>query len=46
MFFYLSISVAERSKEKARGRSFAGIVVSNPAGCMDVCLLWLLSVVR
>jgi len=27
------------------GRSLAGIVVSNPAGGMDVCLLWVLCVV-
>jgi hypothetical protein len=28
------------------GRSLAGIVGSNPAGGMDVCLLWVLCVVR
>ena len=28
------------------GRSFAGIVGSNPVGGMDDCLLWVLSVVR
>jgi len=28
------------------GRSLAGTAVSNPAGSMDVCLLWVLCVVR
>jgi hypothetical protein len=28
------------------GRSLAGIAVSNPAGGMDVCHLWMLCVVR
>jgi len=28
------------------GRSLAGIAGSNPAGGMDVCLLWVLCVVR
>ena len=28
------------------GRSLVGIEVSNPAGGVDVCLLWLLCVVR
>jgi len=32
------IPVAARSKAWAFGRSFAGIVGSNPAGGMDVCL--------
>jgi hypothetical protein len=32
----LPIPVAERSKAKFCGRSLAGIVVSNPAGVMDV----------
>jgi hypothetical protein len=32
------IPVAERSKAWVYGRSLAGIVVSNPAGGMDVCL--------
>jgi len=32
------ISVAARSKAWVYGRSFAGIVGSNPAGGMDVCL--------
>ena len=31
------IPVAARSKAWVRGRSLAGIVVSNPAGGMDVC---------
>jgi len=41
---FLSIStrpipVAPRSKTSVCGRSLAGMVVSNPAGDMDVCLL-------
>ena len=32
------ISVAARSKAWVYGRSFAGIVGSNPAGGMDVCV--------
>jgi len=32
------ISVAARSKAWVYGRSFAGIVGSNPAGGMDFCL--------
>jgi hypothetical protein len=39
----LPITVAARSK---RGFAAAGIVGSNPAGSMDVCLLWVLCVVR
>ena len=35
-----------RAKAWVCGRSFVGIVGSNPAGGMDVCLLWLLCVVR
>ena len=31
--------MAVRSKAWVCGRSFAGIVGSNPAGGMDVCLL-------
>jgi hypothetical protein len=39
---------ADPSGRAARvcGCSLAGIVVSNPAGGMDVCLLWMLSGVR
>jgi hypothetical protein len=33
------LPVAARSKAWVCGRSVAGIVVSNPAGGMDVCLL-------
>jgi hypothetical protein len=33
------IAVAARSKAWVYGRSLAGIVGSNPAGYMDVCLL-------
>jgi hypothetical protein len=35
---YTCISVAARSKVWVYGRSLAGIVGSNPAGGMDVCL--------
>ena len=42
----MSIPVAERSKAWVYGRSLAGIAVSNPAGVMDVSLLWVLCVVR
>jgi hypothetical protein len=34
------IPVAVRSKEWVCGRSLTGIVGSNPAWGMDVCLLW------
>jgi hypothetical protein len=40
------ISVAARSKVWVVGRSLAGIVGSNSAGGMDVCLLCELCVVR
>ena len=40
------ILVAVRSTAWVFGRSLAGIVGSNPAGGMDVCLLWVLCVVR
>jgi len=42
----LPIPVAVRSKAPVCGRSPAEIVGSNTAGGMDVCLLWVLSVVR
>ena len=35
----MPIPVAARSKVWVCSRSLAGIVGSNPAGCMDVCLL-------
>jgi len=38
--------VAARSEAWVCGRSLAGIVGSNPAEIMDVCLLWVLGVVR
>jgi hypothetical protein len=38
--------VAEKSKTRVCGRSLSGIAGSNPAGGMDVCLVWLLCVVR
>jgi len=40
------IPVAVWSKVRVRGTSLAGIVGLNPAGDMDVCLLWVLCVVR
>jgi hypothetical protein len=40
------IVVAARSKAWVCGRSLAEVVGSNPAGGMDVCLLWLSCVVR
>ena len=38
--------VAARSKAYVYGRSPAEIVGSNPTGGMDVCLFWVLCVVR
>jgi hypothetical protein len=40
------IPVAALSKAWVCGRLLTGIVGSNPAGGMDVCLLWVLCVVR
>jgi len=40
------IPAAVRSKAWVCDRSLAGIVGSNPAGGMDVCLLWVLCVSR
>jgi hypothetical protein len=40
------ISVTARSKVWVCGRALAEIAGSNPAGVMDVCLLWVLCVVR
>jgi hypothetical protein len=40
------IPVATRSKAYVCGRPLAGIAELNPAGGMDVCLLWVLFVVR
>ena len=40
------IPVAARSKACVCGRSRAGIVGSNPAWSIDVCLLWMSCVVR
>jgi hypothetical protein len=39
------IPVAAQSKDLVCNCSLTGIVVSNPAGGMDVCLLWVLCVV-
>ena len=40
------VTVAARSKAQVYGRSPAEIVGSNPTVGMDVCLLWVLCVVR
>jgi hypothetical protein len=40
------VPVVTRSKAWVYVRSFAGIAGSNPAAGMDVCLLWVLCVVR
>jgi len=40
------VPMAARSKAWVCGCSSAGITGSNPAGSMDVCLLWVLGVVR
>ena len=42
----MPVPVAARSKAYVCGRSLAEIVGSNPTGGMDVCLLWVLCVVR
>jgi hypothetical protein len=42
----MQIRVAVRSKAWVCGCSLTGIVGSNPAEGMDVCLLWVLCVVR
>jgi hypothetical protein len=42
----LPIPVAAWSKAWVLGRLLAGIAGSNPAGDMDLCLLWVFSVVR
>jgi hypothetical protein len=46
MLIYISIPLAAGSKAWVWIRSLAGIMVSNPAGSMEVCLLWMLCVVR
>jgi hypothetical protein len=42
----VQIPVAARSKAWICGRSLSGIAGSKPVGVMDVCLLWVLCVVR
>ena len=39
IYIYMPISVGARSKVWVYGRSLSGIVGSNPAGGMDVCLM-------
>ena len=46
LLLYRSVPVAAQSKALVFGRSLAGIVGSNPAGRADVCLLYVLFVVR
>jgi hypothetical protein len=38
-FYNWSISVAERSKARACGRSLAGVAVSNRASCTGICVV-------
>ena len=40
--YTLPIPVAEWSKARICGLSFGGITGSDPAGDIDVCLLWVL----
>jgi hypothetical protein len=42
----MPITVAARSKSWVCGRSLPGIAGSNPTGVINVCLLWMLCVVR
>jgi len=42
----MPIPVAARAKACVYCRSFAAIAGSNPTGGMDVCLLWVLCVLR
>jgi hypothetical protein len=42
----MPIPVAKRFKARVYDHSLAGITGSNPAESMDVCLLWVLCVVR
>jgi hypothetical protein len=45
MYYKMPIPEAAPSKAWVYGLSLAGIAGSNPAGGMDVCLLWVLCVV-
>ena len=42
----LPMPVVARSKALVCGRSLAGSAGSNPAGCVDDCLLWVVCVVK
>ena len=44
--FPILVSLSNHALSWVCGRSFAGIVGSNPTGGMDVCLLWVLCVFR
>ena len=46
MIVEVLVPVAARSMAQVYGRSPAAIVGSNPTQGMDVCLLWVLCVVR
>jgi len=46
MNFYGPISVDPQHKVWIPSHSLAGIVGLNPAGGMDVCLFWVLCIVR
>ena len=46
IFYDINCNRGERSKARVYDRSLAGIAGSNPAGDMDVCLLWVLCVFR
>ena len=43
---FSAVTVASRSKASVCGRSPVEIVGSNPTGGMDICLLWVLCVVK
>jgi hypothetical protein len=43
---YMPIPVAALCKVLVCGHSLAGILGSKPAGGMDVCLLWVLCVIK
>ena len=45
-FLLLRVPMTARSKALVSGRSDSEIVGSNPTGGVDVCLLWVLCVVR
>jgi hypothetical protein len=46
LYVVMRVPVAVWSKTRVSGRFLVGIAGSNPAGGMNVCLLWVLYVVR